>query len=408
MAEYRGGRWVLEFWVENQRFKVPTEITSKTEKAIKEVKRLQAQAKAAKQAEFAQEENLRLRNRRGKIVDQPICEAFAAYYEARGKDAKGKGPQNILRELAYVEDFFGPKFLTGDIDAEALIRLREKRRTDRSKKSKVTPKFVSNRAVNITLESVRWALGWLKKNGRVVQEIDWRIVMMRNAPRVTEFRDDHHAVVLAGLRSDYLPIIEFLVESGCRRGQAVALKWSDIDLARGLVTLIPQKKHDSMRVPRRHRIALTSKMAEIFAAQRDPLTGQPHHPVQVFTFVAERTRKNPKSGGNFVRGQRYPIVYEGLGIQWARFKKENGFLNVRMHDIRHHAAERILDLTGDVTVLQANHGHADIATSMLYLEKADGLKRLQKAMARVTTEAPPASKSPPASPPAAAEKPVTI
>jgi integrase len=82
------------------------------------------------------------------------------------------------------------------------------------------------------------------------------------------------------------------------------------------------------------------------------------HETHFFTFVAARTRKCPKTGKLFVKGERYPITYYGLGSNKRKWAKAG--VSARIHDLRHTAASRTLRSTGNLKLVQTLLGHADI------------------------------------------------
>lgn len=398
MVMYKNGAYWIDYIVQGRRRVEKTTLTAQTLANKAKAKKLQDEARVRFKDEVEKIEALSVRNKRGKIVDQPIHEAFSDYYERQGQYAKGKGPQNILRELAYAEAFFGPDVMIGDLDAEALIDLREFRRKDyvkhrtkdglpaidRKTGERKALKLVSNRTVNMTIEAVRWALGWLEKNGRAIQKIDWRVVMLEEDPRVTEFKTEHEVLVLEKFRPDYLPCLLFMLEAGPRKGQAVALKWSDIDWDRRTITLLKQKKRGAKRTPKPHRIPITSEIERLLMTQIDPETQQPYHPTQVWTYCGMRTRTDIKSGRKFEMGRRYPIEYQGISSAWARFKRQHSIEDVRLHDLRHAAGTRTLQKTQNLALVRDLLGHSTVTTTERYAHTGVELLRaaLEQASAR--------------------------
>ncbi len=121
-----------------------------------------------------------------------------------------------------------------------------------------------------------------------------------------------------------------------------------------------------------------------------------HHPEFVFTFVAQRTRKcpktkDPKTGEPFlfIKGQRYPITYYGMGSNKRSWKKKAG-VDARIHDMRHTTGSRVLRATGNLRSTQMLLGHKDIAiTAKFYTHVL--LKDVRAAM-ETTAAATPAPK----------------
>lgn len=400
MVMYKNGAYWIDYIVSGNRRVEKTSLTAKNFTNKQRAKKLQVEARLRFRDEIQQIEARNVRNKRGKIVDQPIHEAFSEYFEKQGQYAKGKGPQNILRELAYAEAFFGPDFMIGNLDAEALIELREQRRKEHVRSrtkdglpaidpntgERKVPRIISNRSVNMTIEAVRWSLGWLEKNGRTVQKIDWRVIMLEENPRPTEFKLEHETLILEKFRADYLPCLLFMLEAGPRKGQAVALKWSDINWSNRAITLLKQKKRGAKRSPKPHRIPITSEIERLLMTQIDPVTLQPYHPIRVWTYCARRTRVDVKSGREFETGHRYPIEYQGISSAWARFKRKHGIEDVRLHDLRHAAGTRTLAKTQNLALVRDLLGHSNITTTERYAHTS--LELLREAMEKTTACAP--------------------
>jgi integrase len=85
-------------------------------------------------------------------------------------------------------------------------------------------------------------------------------------------------------------------------------------------------------------------------------------PIWVFTFVAEKTRRCPKTGRHYVKGERYPITYWGLSSHRRRVWPKAG-VKARYHDLRHTAGMRTLRSTGNLKTTQRLLGHSDISTT---------------------------------------------
>ena len=106
-----------------------------------------------------------------------------------------------------------------------------------------------------------------------------------------------------------------------------------------------------------------------------PLRG--HHQEFVFTYVARRTLKNR----GLVRGQRYPLSYNGVKTAWRRLLAEAGVEGFRFHDYRHNLGTKILRETGNLKLVQRVLNHADLKTTARYAHLADD--PLQEATNRV-------------------------
>jgi hypothetical protein len=59
---------------------------------------------------------------------------------------------------------------------------------------------------------------------------------------------------------------------------------------------------------------------------------QNHHPEVFFTFVAQRTRKCAKTKKQFIKGERYPITYYGMGSNKRKWLKAGVDARPAPHD----------------------------------------------------------------------------
>jgi integrase len=162
---------------------------------------------------------------------------------------------------------------------------------------------------------------------------------------------------MAAMRADYLPVIQFAIKSGFRKAEIVNLKKKDIDWGERTITVLG--KGDKLAT-----IPLSTELRQILW----PLMSNPTE--YVFTFVTKRTRKNPKTGRAYVRGQVVPITYSGLGSAWTRYAKRAGLEDFHLHDCRHTAATRLAKVA-NIKVVQKLMRHSDIQTTAKYMAVYD-------------------------------------
>lgn len=129
---------------------------------------------------------------------------------------------------------------------------------------------------------------------------------------------------LATFRNLYVaPLIWLLVETGLRRGEALALEWSRIDLD-GRVALIPNTKNGRPRT-----IPLTDGAIDLLT--RLPRTG----------------------------ALVFPISAVALRQGWQRLLARTGIVDLRLHDLRHEAISRFAEMGLNMPELALISGHRD-------------------------------------------------
>ena len=83
------------------------------------------------------------------------------------------------------------------------------------------------------------------------------------------------------------------------------------------------------------------------------------HPTRVFTYVVRHEWGGPK-------GARVPIEPDTLGTAFWRARRAAKLTDVRLHDLRHTAASRIVRATGNIAAAGKALGHTRITTTQRY------------------------------------------
>jgi integrase len=241
-------------------------------------------------------------------------------------------------------------------------------RHGRGKKKAKSAPFIAPATVNrSTTEVLKKLFTRAKAWGiRFDNEPNWKSHWLKEPQeRVRELHGGEGDRLDDATRDDYRPIMEFASASGLRLNECL-LKWPEVNWDTRRIEK-PGKGGKRVSVP------ITDTVREILW----PLRG--HHEESVFTYVAIRTRKTQ----GLVRGQRYPITYNGLKSAWKRLRAAAGMADFRFHDLRHDFATKLLRDTGNLKLVQKALNHADIKTTTKYAhvmdeEVATALDRVQK------------------------------
>jgi len=136
-------------------------------------------------------------------------------------------------------------------------------------------------------------------------------------------------------------MLELFYSSGLRLAELCALRWSDLDLADGLVRVLGKGGRTRVvPVGRFAREALAALLQESAGAAGDPVfPGRHNAPI------------NPRSVQ-----KRLKVLAQQQGI-WKR---------VHPHLLRHSFASHLLESSGDLRGVQEMLGHADIGTTEIY------------------------------------------
>jgi integrase len=152
-------------------------------------------------------------------------------------------------------------------------------------------------------------------------------------------------------------VIRVLLLSGCRRGEALAMRWADVDLGSGVWT----KLGSTTKQRTDHTAPISAPLRQLLAEIR-----------------AEQAERNPKRPlGEFV----FPSASSSTGhlvkIQqsWTNICKAAGIAGLRLHDLRHSFASQLASGGASLPLIGALLGHSNPNTTHRYAHLFDDPQR---------------------------------
>jgi len=196
--------------------------------------------------------------------------------------------------------------------------------------------------------------------------------MPRDAPaEMVYLTHEEFALLYSCVSEHWHPLVEFLVASGARFGEATALKPGDINLTEGTVDIRRAWRYVvgegfQLGPPKTKRSIRTIDVAADTLAKLD-LTGE-----WVFTNSGRSTNGGPDDP---VRG---PNFYTNVWVPALARAREAGLTKKpRVHDLRHTNASWLIQAGIHLTVVQRHLGHESIQTT------SDRYGHLDRASSRV-------------------------
>jgi integrase len=242
-----------------------------------------------------------------------------------------------------------------------------------------------------TLTILRMALKQAVRDGIIVRNV----ALLVDAPKVTrsEIRilTTAEAFRLLDLDTPLAPLWTVLLGTGLRLGESLGLRFSDIDLTTGNLTvrvaLGPVPRHARPDAPKWTRTGLRLRLAEpkSDAGRRTiALPGFVERAVQV---QRDRQESLPRNilGLVFTTPRGTPLDARNVSRAFAADCQTAGLASMRLHDLRHCAASMMLGQGSTLDDVKRVLGHSSIAlTSDTYghlvagrsREVADGMDRL--------------------------------
>lgn len=321
--------------------------TGKAEKRAAEAVEKAARDKAKRQAEQQQAEQAQLKG------EAPLTFDVAAgrYWEEVGQHHAGA--DTTWTDLERLIGYFGAGRRLDAISDNDITQLVAWRRGHRLKGRDGAPLIAPATVNRTTVDLLRKLYTRARRmwRQRFEHEPDWKAHRLRERGEVVRELKEHEEDGFAEqLAEGYRDLWRFALASGLRLAECF-LTWDQIDWRARTISV-------TQKGGRPHAIPLTAEMAAIISTQRG------HHPVHVFTYVCRRASKD------HVKGERYPVSYEGMKTAWRR-KRVTIAPDMRFHDNRHTTATRLIRRTGNLKAAQRLLGHADIGTTARFYAHVD-------------------------------------
>jgi integrase len=226
------------------------------------------------------------------------------------------------RRLVNLTEYFGAKRVVnityGDIQKFKLKRLSDPNKRDARQGVESTLKVAT---VNRELQLLRNILNFAKRKGWIVRnpfELGEPLISMaaeRKRDRILS-RDEEMRLLVAcdtKQRAHLKPILIAALDTGCRKGELLKLKWKDVDLADGLIRL-------------RATTTKTEQSRTVGVTRR--LQGELQRLWDI----------SPRDPGGSVFG-----VQSDIKRSFAAACKDAGISDLRFHDLRHVATTRLVE-----------------------------------------------------------------
>ena len=205
---------------------------------------------------------------------------------------------------------------------------------------------LSPKSLQRRLSACRSFYTWLLKHGLVAANPAAAIRAPKAPRKLPQVLDPDEAKALVEVPTDAplglrdRALLELFYSSGLRLSELCALRWRDLDLGEGLVTVLGKgRKQRSVPLGSHARNAL-HEWRESTGANTD---------APVFP------------------GRNGPITPRAIQLRVRLLAQQQGlFKRVHPHLLRHSFASHILESSGDLRGVQELLGHADIATTQIY------------------------------------------
>jgi integrase len=166
------------------------------------------------------------------------------------------------------------------------------------------------------------------------------------------------------VRRAFYPVVSLAVTTGLRRGEIAGLRWKDIDLASGTLsvaqTVEQTKKSLRAKPPKSKAGRRTLTLAPFVIADL-----RAHRKTQQETRLALGLGKSADESTVFAAGDGRLIAPSYLTGVWRDVAETLG-LKARLHDLRHTHASHLIASGMDIIKIQRRLGHSKPSTTLNY------------------------------------------
>jgi integrase/recombinase XerC len=205
---------------------------------------------------------------------------------------------------------------------------------------------LSPKSLQRRLSACRSFYRWLLKHGRIPASPADALRAPKAPRKLPQVLDADEAVRLVEVPTDVplglrdRALLELFYSSGLRLGELCALRWHDLDLVDGLVTVLGKGSKQ----------------------RRVPVGSHARHALQAW-----RDGQQPANDAPVFPGRNGPISPRAVQLRLRLLAQRQGlFKHVHPHLLRHSFASHVLESSGDLRGVQELLGHADIATTQIY------------------------------------------
>ncbi|MBQ9099402.1 MAG: site-specific integrase [Clostridia bacterium] len=158
-------------------------------------------------------------------------------------------------------------------------------------------------------------------------------------------------------RKDYAMLFRFLYLSGCRKGEALALTWQDVDLAKGTVSIsksFSNKAHDEGK-------------SYTITTPKNTSSNRTVHLPRFFCDMLKEYRdwqQQSTDSINFVFGGADPLPPSNIDRTLAKAADAAGVKRIRIHDLRHSCASLLIHKGVSIVAVSRHLGHSTVEQTL--------------------------------------------
>jgi site-specific recombinase XerD len=330
-------KWCYAFRFNKRRYRIKTGLSAReSEKAM------HAHWERLRKAELGLEVQAPVQ--RG-VLFEDFAKDFVNIYSK--KKRRPKTTQSHENSIEHIKAHFG-KVTLSDITSEMIDRYIDARTGETCFNSK---KKISAASINRELACIKTMFKMAVRWGRMKYNPATGIEKLEEAPFEYRILNDAEIAGLIAKANDELKrLLIVALNTGMRKSEILSLKWSDIKFEGGYITV----RAENSKSKKGRNVPMNAAVLEVF--RKIPKRSR------IYVFFNKETGKHVKDfRTSFLRACRK-----------AEIKK------MRIHDLRHTAASKMIEGGIDIVTVSKILGHSDIKITMRYCHPTP--ENMQKAV----------------------------
>lgn len=158
----------------------------------------------------------------------------------------------------------------------------------------------------------------------------------------------------------YRILFRILYFCGLRKGEILSLRWDNIDLIEGTITI----DSSASKVVGRGQIVKAPKTKNSY---RTIYIHETLKKELLNYYISEKTKYNYNIKNHFVFGGIKMIGFSTLDRRFKKYKEKAKVSDMNLHGFRHSHATMLLELTNDIYNVSKRLGHDNMETTEIYL-----------------------------------------